>query len=308
MNRRQFLQLAAGAVCPPFAGCAAHHAASMHCPGPFSDFAPVDGLGIPAYRIGPDKARAIVVLHELPGLSPDDLALARCISKEGFRVYAPLLFGDPEQDDFIRGFRQSCSAGLFECSKLSSRSAILDRLETLCDNVAKDNGPIGVVGMCLTGVFPLALLRNNVRAAVLCQPTLPFSTVPGWPTGTQMTDLGLGTADLSDAKQSNVPFLTMHYATDRRCPIERIDEFQKVFADRVAVISLEGKGKHSSLAGDFDPGAFADAMSYMKVRLGVTSGPQRMTKAYLKVGAENHACEIDAAGPWKSRGPSGRAA
>ena len=48
---------------------------------------------------------------------------------------------------------------------------------------------------------------------------------------------------------------------------------------RRQLISLEGKGKHSSLAGDFDPGAFADAMTYMKVRLGVTTGLQRMTKA-----------------------------
>jgi hypothetical protein len=57
MNRRQFLELAAGAACLPFTGCAAHHEALMHCPGPFSDFSRVDDLGIPAYRIRPDKAR-----------------------------------------------------------------------------------------------------------------------------------------------------------------------------------------------------------------------------------------------------------
>jgi len=273
MNRRQFLQWAAGAACLPLAGCASRHAALMHCPGPFSDCHRVDDLGIPAYRIGPDKARAIVLLHELPGLSPDDLALARCISKEGFRVYAPLLFGDPEQDDLVKGFGQSCKAGLFACNDLSARSAILDRIETFCGNVAKENGPIGVVGMCLTGVFPLALLPNQVRAAVLCQPTLPFSTVPGWPTDKQLTDLGLGQTDLAEAMESKVPFLAMHYAKDRRCPIKRIEEFQNVFGARVAVISLAGGGKHSSLAGDFDPGGFADAMTYMKVRLGVLGGP-----------------------------------
>lgn len=302
MNRRQFLQWAAVAACPPLTGCASHHAASMHCPGPFSDFDRVDDLGIPAYRIGPDKSRAIVLLHELPGLSPDDLALARCISMEGFRVYAPLLFGAPEQDDFVKGFAQSCRAGLFECNDLSARSAILDRLETFCDNVAKANGPIGVVGMCLTGVFPLALFSNQVHAAVLCQPTLPFSTLPGWPTGKQVTDLGLGAADLAEAMGSQVPFLAMHYAKDRRCPAERIEEFQNVFGARVAVISLEGSGKHSSLAGDFDPDAFADAMTYMKVRLGILAGPRRMAKARLRVGTENHACEIEADGPWKSLG------
>ena len=301
MNRRQFLQWAAGAACLPFAGCASHHSALMHCPGPFSDFHPVNDLGIPAYRIGPE-GRAIVLLHELPGLSPDDLALARCISKEGFRVYAPLLFGGPEQDDFVKGFGQSCRAGLFECNDLSARSTILDRIETFCDNVATANGPIGVVGMCLTGVFPLALLPNQVRAAVLCQPTLPFSTVPGWPTGNQVTDLGLGRADLAEAMASEVPFLAMHYTKDRRCPVKRIEEFQNVFGARVAVIALEGDGKHSSLAGDFDPGAFADAMTYMKVRLGVLGGPQRMTKALLRSGTESHACEIDADGPWKSLG------
>jgi hypothetical protein len=53
---------------------------------------------------------------------------------------------------------------------------------------------------------------------------------------------------------------------------------------------------------------FADAMTYMKVRLIVTTGPQHMAKAHLKVGTESHACEIDADGPWKSRGPVEKAA
>jgi hypothetical protein len=46
----------------------------------------------------------------------------------------------------------------------------------------------------------------------------------------------------------------------------------------------------------------------MKVRLGVTTGPQRMTKAHLKVDTESHTCEIDADGPWKPRGPLEKAA
>jgi hypothetical protein len=67
----------------------------------------------------------------------------------------------------------------------------------------------------------------------------------------------------------------------------------------VAVISLEGKRKHSSLAGDFDPGAFADTITYLKVRLGVVNGPQRMKVAYLGPAAQKQSCAIEAEGPWQ---------
>ncbi len=42
----------------------------------------------------------VLVLHELPGLSPAALRFGRRLAARGFRVYLPLLFGEPGQDDW----------------------------------------------------------------------------------------------------------------------------------------------------------------------------------------------------------------
>jgi dienelactone hydrolase len=296
MERRVFLRATLGAAWFPIVGCA-HHAALKACPGPHSDFDVLKEQGLTVLRIGPTSGRPIVLLHELPGLSPDDLALARCMSKEGFNVHAPVLFGEPWQDNVGRGFHQACQSRRFECAALKTRSPILDALEPFCDRIAhQSNGPIGVVGMCLSGILPLALLPNGVDAAVLCQPTLPFDWLHGAPVGDQITDLGLGATDLDDALLSHVPFLALHYNADTRCPTKRMQELELRFKDRVAVVNLPGKGLHSTLGGDLNKRAFADAMAYLKVRLRVEAGPKSMQVAHLGT----RPCQISETGYWRA--------
>jgi dienelactone hydrolase len=281
--------------------CKGHHAASMLCPGPHSDFVKVPWLksGKDVWRIGPESGHPVVLLHEVPGLTDDDLALARCLSKEGFNVYVPVLFGFLGQDLDAVGLAQACLgvSPPFECSKLSTRSTILDSLEPTCDQIADhDKRPIGVIGMCLTGVLPLALLPNHVTAAVLCQPTLPFDFRKRKPDGPQLTDLGLGDVDLQQAVDSTVPFLLMHYTQDPLSPSKRIETFGNKFGERVAIIELPGEGRHSSLAADLHPQAFADAVNYLKVRLDPDAGPKAMEVAKLK----GRMCEITKAGTWRA--------
>ena len=209
---------------------------------------------------------AVILLHELPGMSPDDIQLARRIAKEGFTVYLPLLFGQVGQDSVVSGYFQSCAFGEFECSKLSMRSPILDWLGTVCKRVSDvSNGPIGAIGMCLTGAFPLSLLRERVEAAVLCQPTVPFNFLFGRPISAQKTDIGLSAEDLDVAMKSTIPLLIMRYASDQRCPEERITKLRSIFKQKLADISIPGQG-HSALAGDFNADAFVDTIEYLKVR------------------------------------------
>jgi len=247
------------------------------------------------YRIGPRDGAPIMLLHELPGLTADDLALARRLADERFNVYTPLLFGDFGQNSVLAGHWQACRDTMFECSKRSARSEILDWLEPAVDWVAADaNAPVGVIGMCLTGILPVAMLRPSVRAAVLCQPTIPFSVIPPRPTGKQKSDLGLGRADLDRAVASDVPFLAIRYTKDPRCPRERMDLLTTTFKDRVAVIEVDGEHCHSTLGGNFNLAAFEDAVRYLRVRLKVTSGPIRMNVAQLN----GQACQMTAAGTW----------
>ena len=45
---------------------------------------------------------------ELLGLTPATLRFGRRLSQRGFRVYLPLLFGDPGQDDWRSNYRALC--------------------------------------------------------------------------------------------------------------------------------------------------------------------------------------------------------
>jgi dienelactone hydrolase len=300
IDRRQFVRTLLAAAAGAAPACMAHHAASRVCPGPHSDFMKANGLStkLDVWHIGDDAAPPLVVLHELPGLTDDDLALARCLSKRGFHVFTPLLFGRLGQDSATLGFASAClgSPPRFECSRLSARSEILNELEAVCDRIAAClNMRLGVIGMCLTGALPLALLPNRVDAAVLSQPTLPFDVLRRRPVGPQLTDLGLGPDDLKEAVASHVPFLAMHYADDPLSPRERLATIADTFGTRAAIIELPGSGKHSSLAGDLHIDALEDCVNYLKVRLGVETGPKRMMLARL----EHKACEITRDG-WKS--------
>ena len=297
VGRRRFLQLSAAAAAGlPLAACG-NHIARKEFPGTLADFTEEPGLPLRTFRIGPTSGRCVVVLHELPGLTKDDLALARGFSQRGFNVFAPLLFGEPEQDSLVDGYEQACRSKLFECGELSQRSAILEKIAPLCAEIARRAGkPIAAVGMCLTGVFPLALLSHGVTAAVLCQPTVPFKLIPGRPTGAQKTDLGLGSTDLDAALASAVPFMLVRYTGDGRCPPERVKEFRTKFKSRVAAIELAGD-HHSSLGGDFHREAFEDVVDYLTVRFDHTTGPRTMRRARLQEG-DPKPCQIGADGMW----------
>ena len=298
--RRQFIRALCAAAGAALVGCK-QHGASKRCPGPRSDFVKVPWIRSEkdVWQIGPDSGPPVILLHELPGLTDDDLALARCLSGDGFRVYAPTLFGTLGQDSGAVGLAMACfgASPPFACAALSARSAILDTLEPLCDQIAAHHDAsagVGVIGMCLTGVLPMALLSNHVVAAILCQPTLPFDFRKRRPDGPQLTDLGLGVQDLQEASESTVPVLLMHYANDHLSPSQRIQAFAERFGQRVATIELPGDG-HSSLAGDFHEQAYADAVTYLKVRLGAAPGPRAMQIARLL----QHPCEITKDGTWR---------
>jgi hypothetical protein len=82
---------------------------------------------------------------------------------------------------------------------------------------------MGVVGMCLTGSLPLALLSNtNVKAVVLSQPATPFGF-----TYRQKSALGLSPADLHFAinrvSQEHLAILGLRFATDTICTSNRFN-------------------------------------------------------------------------------------
>lgn len=140
----------------------------------------------------------VVLLHELPGLSAKTLDYALTLADE-FTVYVPLLFGHLYQESPAKGLWSYNTSGewctVSETNHAGSRP-IIRWLHLLIEKIAKnhENQSIGVIGNCLTGTLPLAVLKNpNITAVVLAQPTLPFFGMRG-------DDLGISDLEWHHAK------------------------------------------------------------------------------------------------------------
>ena len=180
------------------------------------------------------KGPGVLLLHELPGMSPRFLDLAVRVREAGFTVYLPLFFGRPGQFPYVRG-----SAALLFCLRrefyLLSRnrsSPIANWLRALCATMkreCKHNG-VGVIGLCLTANLVLSImLEPSVLVPVLCEPAIPLP-FPGCGRK-HKSSLGISAADLRDAKRraASTPILGFRFTTDAICPAERFISLRCAF-------------------------------------------------------------------------------
>ena len=185
----------------------------------------------------------VVLLHELPGLSAKTLEYAETLSKD-FTVYIPMLFGELNQSAPGKGLFAFWFNGFFDFpfrgewrSDLDSTTPIVVWLRAVVDKISVRHGDksIGVIGNCLTGSLPLALLENKyVNAIVLAQPTLPlqiFST-------DDLESVGISQGVIGKAK-------------DRLKRKENGSEFW-VYGTRFEKDSLSGPNKQEYLKGQFN--------------------------------------------------------
>lgn len=160
-----------------------------------------DGITHPTYRKG--TGPGVIVIHEIPGLTPDVIAFGEEVVAAGYTVVMPHLFGTPEAGlgpgSVSKAFRQVCVSREFTKLATGETTPIAGWLRSLsCELHAELGGPgVGALGMCFTGGFALAMMvDDSVAAPVLCQPSVPF------PVGKERgADLNLSPADLATVKQ-----------------------------------------------------------------------------------------------------------
>jgi dienelactone hydrolase len=157
-------------------------------------------LTFPTYRKG--EGPGVIVIHEIPGLTPTVIGFAEEVVEAGFTVVLPHLFGRPGAglNPLTMGdsLRQVCVSREF--TKLATRetSPIAGWLRSLARELHAELGGAGVgaLGMCFTGGFALAMMVDDaVAAPVVCQPSVPFAV--GRRRG---ADLNLSPADLEKVK------------------------------------------------------------------------------------------------------------
>jgi dienelactone hydrolase len=240
--------------------------ATISCFQPF-DFKDSKGRTHRVFAAG--EGPPVVVLHELPGLTPPDILLGKMLINKGYTALVPLLFGYPGDDRFAHNLFQVCGKDQFDCSASGSSPRALEWIHEFCTSVHdiwKEGAGVGVVGMCLTGEFPLALLRiDSVKGAVLCQPTNPFNVLTLVHLG-KGTKIGLSNCDLELARKSKIPILGIRYTGDAFCPAARFDTLGRMFPGQFFRMDLPGH-HHSSLGKDFSSVAFDEVVRYFGQQL-----------------------------------------
>ena len=201
-----------------------------------------DGETRDVYRrgVGP----GVVIMHEVPGITPEVARFARIVADAGFTVFAPTLFGTPGKTmtvPYAMGqMLRACVSREFRIFEVNQTSPIISWLRALCASAhAELGGPgVGAIGMCLTGNFALALMvEPSMMAPVLSQPSLPIGLFAGSKRG-----LHLSAEDLVIAKRraaEGVPVLGMRFTHDFMCPGARFERLREELGDAFEAIEID---------------------------------------------------------------------
>jgi dienelactone hydrolase len=227
-----------------------------------------DGKTRTVYKTG--TGPGVVVIHEMPGITPPVADFGRRVAAAGFTAVLPVLFGDPGKPlsagYAARGLAWGCVSKEFSALATGSTSPITVWVRALGAQVHEDcGGPgIGAVGMCFTGGFALAMMVDDrLLAPVLSQPSLPLPL-----TKKHKADLGIDADDLARVKEraaAGACVLGLRFTADRAVPAERFDTLRRELGDAFMAVEIDSSPgnpwgikriAHSVLTNDFvdEPG------------------------------------------------------
>lgn len=176
----------------------------------------------------------VIVMTEMPGISPHVARFARWVRDAGFTVYMPSLFGKdgatPGGDEAAGVFRRACVSAEFRAFGSGVSSPVTNWLRALARLAHEEcGGPgVGAIGMCFTGNFALTMmLEPSVLAPVVSQPSLPLDD----PGGLEIS--GEELAVIADRLQrEDLTVMAYRFAGDSFCRAERFAAYSAALGDR----------------------------------------------------------------------------
>ena len=209
----------------------------------------------------------VLLLHEMTGLTPGTLAYAEELSKD-FTVYVPLLFGEKGKFSptsglwayWFRGMADFFPGGEWGVPSHGS-TPIVEWLRGVVLKIEERHAEqrIGIIGNCMTGPIPLALLDHaQVQAVVVAQPALPMRF--WYYTDADTSSLGLSSDDLQRAQLSRAKIYALRFETDCISDRAKLQTLRDQFGDRflngeipASAYQVEGKptNAHSTLIGSW---------------------------------------------------------
>jgi dienelactone hydrolase len=209
-----------------------------------------DGKARTVFRKG--TGPAVVVIAEIPGITPKVVEFADRVAAIGCTAVLPHLFGDPGRDPLAGGriratgyslssLVPACVSREFTVLATGRTSPVASWLRALAaDEHGRCGGPgVGAVGMCFTGGFALAMATDaSVLAPVLSQPSLPFGPTARW-----RRTIDISPSDLATVKgrcaAEGLQVLGLRFTGDRLVPPERFEFLADELGDAFVAVELD---------------------------------------------------------------------
>lgn len=201
------------------------------------------GLSHDCYEKG--DGPGVVVIPEIPGITPEVLGLADHLVAAGFTVAIASLFGTPGRGDsvgYVLGtVARACVSAEMRAFARNAHRPVTDYLRALAADLAgrTPGTGVGVLGMCFTGGFALATaVEPTVNAPVMAEPSVPF------PVGaSRRTDPGMSSAELQTVvertRTDGLCVLGLRFSRDAAAPAARFETLRRSLGDAFEIIELD---------------------------------------------------------------------
>ena len=196
---------------------------------------------------------AVIIVHEIPGITPAVEKFANEVVDAGFTVVMPLLVGTtgaaPSSKYIASSMLKVCISREFTTMALNKTSPIIGWLRALAKQLHDELGGkgVGAIGMCFSGGFALGMMVDDIVVApVLSQPSLPFAVG-----AKRSADLNLSAQDATRVAQrasEGCQVLGLRFTGDKLVGT-RFAELRKLLGDAFISVEFESTAKsdHSVL-------------------------------------------------------------
>jgi dienelactone hydrolase len=229
------------------------------------------GITRPTYRRG--TGPGIIVIHEVPNITPLVTKFANEVVERGFTVVMPSLLGTPGKPPSnasgLVSLVKVCIAKEFTALALDQTSPIIAWLRALARNLHQDvGGPgVGAVGMCFSGGFALGMMVDDIMLApVLSQPSMPFTLGKA-----RAADLNLSPDDaatIAERAAQGCQVLGLRYTGDSLVG-DRFSTLRDLLGDAFIAVELPSRTKrdHSVLTEQRDDASVDRVLDFFAEKL-----------------------------------------
>lgn len=215
----------------------------------------------------------VIVIHEIPGITPKVRRFAEEVVDRGFTVAMPILVGTPGRPASRRylasTFAKVCVSSEFTTWAVGRTSPIIGWLRALGRSLHAEVGGsgIGAVGMCFSGGFALGIMVDELmQAPVLSQPSLPIAMGAD-----RAGDLNLSPDDLEAVVQraaNGCEVLGLRFTGDRMVGT-RFETLRRLLGDAFIAVELPSSASsdHSVLTEQRDDASVGKVLEFLERRL-----------------------------------------